>query len=75
MPICGRPTQPAAFLRIEVGNVAVGCIQFHVHVLGLAEALRKQTRGNQKHQRQRGLHNNQPALQQGAALPARRCAR
>ena len=34
-------------LRINVSDVAVPRIQFHVHVLGLVEALRKQARGNE----------------------------
>ena len=58
-------------LRIDVSDISIRCIQFHVHVLGLVEALRKQARGNQQHQRERGLQHNQRALQQRCSLGRR----
>ena len=63
----------AGRLRIDVGDVAVGCVEFHVDVFGLAEALRKQACGNQQHERERGLQDNESALQHGCAV--RGCAR
>ena len=58
----------AGRLRIDVGDVAVRRIQFHVDVLGLVEALRKQARGNQQHERERGLQDNERALQEGCSV-------
>ena len=58
----------AGRLRIDVGDVAVRCIQLHVHVLGLVEALRKEARGNEQHERERGLQDNQRALQEGCSV-------
>ena len=58
----------AGRLRIDVGDVAVGCIQFHVHVLGLVEALRKESRGNEQHEGERGLQDNECALQEGCSV-------
>src|SRR5215472_12334487 len=37
-------------LRINVRDVAISCIQFHVDVLGFIEALYKQARDNKKHE-------------------------
>ena len=58
----------AGRLRIDVGDVAVGRIQFHVHVLGLVEALRKEARGDQQHEGERGLQDNECALQEGCPV-------
>ena len=52
----------ASRLRIDVSDVAVRRIQFHVHVLGLVEALRKEARGNEQHEGERGLQDNESAL-------------
>ncbi len=48
----------AGCLWIQVGDVAVRCIQLHVDVLGLVEALRKEAGGNEKHERESGLQNH-----------------
>ena len=61
----------AGRLRIDVGDVAVRCIQFHVHVLGLVEALRKEACGNQQHEGERGLQDNECALQEGCSVSGR----
>ena len=61
----------AGRLRIDVGDVAVRCIQFHVHVLGLVEALRKEARGNEQHEGERGLQDNECALQEGCSVGGR----
>src|SRR5215469_18316758 len=58
-------------LRIDVSYVAVRGIQFHVHVLGLVEALRKKAGGNEQHEGERGLQDNESALQEGCSLGGR----
>ncbi len=63
----------AGCLRIDVGDITVRCFQFHVHVLGLVEALRKQARSNEQHEGERGLQDNECALQEGRSMGG--CAR
>src|SRR6185437_6882103 len=58
-------------LRINVSDVAVPCVQFHVYVFALIKALPEESRGNQQHQGERGLQNNESALQEGGSLGGR----
>ena len=55
-------------LGINVGNIAVRCIQFHVHVLCLGEALCKEPRSNEQHEGERGLKDNESALEEGSSI-------
>ena len=57
----------AGCLRVDVRNVPVPRIQFHVYVLCLVEALRKEACGDEQHEGERGLEDNECALQQGGA--------
>src|SRR5215469_7785940 len=61
----------AGRLRIDVGDIAVRCVQFHVHVLGLVETLGKEARGNEQHEGERGLHYHQCTLQEGRSVSGR----
>ena len=58
----------AGRLRIEVDDVAVGCIQLHVDVLGFVEALGEEAGGNEQHERERGLQDDECALKKRGSL-------